>query len=104
MSEQTTTSTDISTILGFSQLSELEQTQVITEIGDLVLESAILRLVSELTPEQNEALEQFVSTEPKAEVLLSHLLIHHESFSRILEEEAEQFRADAREVFQKNEN
>ena len=72
---------------------------MIEEIGDMVLEAAVLRLVAELTPEQMEALDQFLETEPKPEVFVNHLVTHHQTFATLIAEEAERFRQDAVEVF-----
>lgn len=63
---------------------------LLTELGDVVLEASILRLVGGLTSDQQEALEQFMETEPDPEALLKHIFSHHKDFERILTEEAQE--------------
>lgn len=81
--------------LGLNKMSEPEQTAIITEIGDLVMESVLLRLVAEMSEEQQEALDQFMEAEPAPEVLMDHLATHHSNFATIWEEEVKAFREDA---------
>jgi hypothetical protein len=76
---------DISTIIGLDGLSETEQVAYLSEIGEVVLESALTQLMSDLSDEQVEALEHFVDSEPDTDTLMQHLLSTYPQFESILE-------------------
>lgn len=85
-------------LLGVDGLNDEEKVAFVSEIGDLVMESAMLRLISGLSPEQTEALDQFLDMEPEPDVLMNHLLKHHTDFENIIEEEIVAFKQDAIDV------
>lgn len=86
---------DISDVLGLEALSEEERVVFLSNIGDVIMESALLRLVADLSPDQQAALEQFLESEPDGETLMKHLLEHHKAFESLLEEEIIAFKEDA---------
>lgn len=89
---------DITKVLGVDSLSDNEQAVFLAQIGDAVMESALLRLVADLNPDQETALEQYLEEEPEPEALMKHLLEHHASFETVLEEEIAAFKEEALEV------
>lgn len=92
---------NIAPILGLDLLSEEEQAVFLMDIGDLIVESSLLRLVAELNPDQEAALNHYLETEPTPEILVEHLLSHHKNFSTILEEEIIAFKEEALAIFGK---
>ena len=86
---------EITKVLGVDKLSTEEQISFVSEIGALILETALFRFAPTLTSEQHLSLEQYLETEPDPEVLLGHLLEHHESFKNILEDVVLDFKEDA---------
>ncbi len=94
---------DIIGLLGLELMSESEQTEIITDIGDLVMESVLLRLVAEMSKEQQEALDQFMESDPTSETLMNHLASHYSSFTTIWDEEVKAFRRDALSVLKNTE-
>ena len=90
---------NIAPLLGIDQLSPDEQAVFLSDIGDLVFESALLRLVADLTPDQESSLDHYLETEPQSEVLMEYLFTHHKGFEKILEEEIIAFKEEAIEVF-----
>jgi hypothetical protein len=92
MISTTLTSSDLSSLLGLSELPDIEQAQFLARVGELVIESSLLRLVSELTYDQQVALEHYLETNPDPTVFMEYLLTHHASFAMILEEEMQAFR------------
>jgi hypothetical protein len=86
-------------LLGIDQLSPDEQAVFLSDIGDLVFESALLRLVADLTPDQESSLDHYLETEPQSEVLMEYLFTHHKGFEKILEEEIIAFKEEAIAIF-----
>ena len=86
---------DISEAVGLSGLSDDEKVVFLANIGDVVLDASFLRLVADLSEDQQEALQQFLETEPTPENLMKHLLEHHQQFETILEEEIAAFKEEA---------
>jgi hypothetical protein len=90
---------NIAPILGINKLPEDEQAVFLMDIGDLIVESALLRLVVDLDENQEAALNHYLETEPQSEVLMEYLLSHHKNFSQILEEEIVAFKEEATQIF-----
>lgn len=88
-------------ILGIDQLPLEEQAAFLAEIGDVVFQSSLLRLVSTLSDEQQTALEQYLDTEPEPDVLLQYLLETYSDFENILETVVTEFKEDAVAVLEK---
>lgn len=86
---------NIAQVLGIDTLSPEEQAAFLSEVGDVIFQTSILRLVTDLLPEQQEALEAYLDTEPEPEVLLAHLIEHYKEFSSILEASVIEFKEDA---------
>ncbi len=90
---------NIAPLLGIDQLSPDEQAVFLSDIGDLVFESALLRLVADLTVDQESSLDHYLETEPEPAVLMEYLFVHHKTFEKILEEEIIAFKEEAIAVF-----
>jgi hypothetical protein len=86
---------NISKLLGIEALSPEEQSAFLAEVGDVIFQTSLLRLVSGLSDEQQQALEDYVDIEPEPEVLLQHLLEHYKDFETILEAVVTEFKEDA---------
>lgn len=89
--------------LGLHELSLEEQAAFLSEVGDVVFQTSLVRLISELSAEQQQALEAYVDTEPEPDVLLAHLLEHYDVFPKILEDAVLEFKEDALAVLGKEE-
>ncbi len=93
---------NIITALGLDELTVEEQSAFLSEVGDVVFQTSLVRLVSELSDEQQQALEAYIDTEPEPDVLLAHLLEHYEMFPKILQEAVLEFKEDALAVLEKS--
>ena len=91
---------NIAPLLGIDMLPEAEKEVFLMDIGALIMESALLKLVNDLTNEQVAALDHYLETEPSEEVFMEYVLSHHKNFSKILEAETLAFKAEALEIFQ----
>ena len=89
----------IADVLGIGLLPPKEQEMFLNNVGELILETSLIRLVAELTTEEEIALAQYVETEPQPEVLIEHLLKHHSSFKNIFKQEVQIFTNEAKKVF-----
>ena len=84
--------------LGIEELTPDAQAAFLAEIGDTILETALVRFSAILSEPQHIALQDYLETEPEPDVLLQHLVEHYQEFKNILEAVAEEFRADAQAV------
>ncbi len=91
---------NLAQVLGITELPLEEQAAFLSEVGDVIFETSLVRLVSSLGEEQQQSLEQYLETEPEPEVLLTHLLEHHKNFEQILEEVVLEFKEDALKVLE----
>lgn len=91
---------NIADVLGISDLSLEEQAAFLSEVGDVIFETSLVRLVSLLSEEQQQALDQYLETQPEPDVLLAHLLEHHPDFASILDAVVVEFKEDALKVLQ----
>lgn len=89
---------NITKVLGIEELSLEEQSAFLTEVGDVIFQSALLRLVSSLNDDQQHALEEYLDTNPEPDILLAHLIEHYTEFSAILEEVVLEFKEDALKI------
>jgi hypothetical protein len=89
---------NIEKVLGIDTLSVEEQAAFLAEVGDVIFETSLLRLVAGLDEAQQAALEQYLQSEPEPEVLLAHLLEHYKEFDAILEAAVIEFKEEALEV------
>jgi hypothetical protein len=94
---------NIAEVLGITELSLEEQAAFLSEVGDVIFETSLVRLVSMLSESQQQALDQYLETQPEPDVLLSHLLEHHPDFSSILDAVVAEFKEDALKVLQERE-
>ncbi len=86
---------DLANIVGLDTLPEDEKIALIRDMGDVVMEAALLRFTAELSAKQMSALEHYLETEPDSDALLQHLLEHHPQFEKFLTEESAAFREEA---------
>ncbi len=85
---------DMTKLLGLEALTEEEQAQFLAQVGELIIESAFLRLAAELTPDQEAALNHYLETDPEPTVFMEYLLTHHAAFEKMLEEEIASFKEE----------
>lgn len=86
---------NITSVLGIDTLPLEEQTAFLSEVGDTIFQTSLLRLVSGLSEDQQQSIEQYLDSEPEPEILLQHLLEHYKEFQTILEEVTIEFKEDA---------
>lgn len=85
---------DMTKLLGLETLSEVEQAAFLANVGELIIEAALLRLAADLTPDQQSAINYYLETNPEPAVFMDYLLSHHSSFEKILEEEIAAFKEE----------
>lgn len=95
---------DISEVIGLSTLPEEDKVVMLRDLGDLVIESALIRLTADLSDEQVVALDQYTDTVSDSQILLKHLFEQYPNFENILVEEVKAFKEEAVAVFSKNNN
>lgn len=70
-----------------ADLSDEERDALVLQLGEMILETAILRGISELSEEQSVALEYYLRTEPTPEDLIQYLVQKCKGFAAIFDEE-----------------
>lgn len=88
----------VAELLAAETMSEGERLKLEGNIRELILEAALARLLTTLSPEQLSALEHFAETEPEPERLLQHLSSNYPNFDGILAEEFARFKKDLAKV------
>jgi len=68
-------------------LSSEERENFVETLGTTLLESALLRTLSEISEEQSVALEYYLKTEPPADDLFTYLVKRCKGFETIFQEE-----------------
>ena len=85
---------NISEIVGLDGMTPEEQAVFLSDVGNIIIESSVMRLLSEMNDEQVNALNHFIETDPEPDVLMDHLIKHHKSFQNILDEETVAFKEE----------
>ncbi len=86
---------DIATTMDIQSLSTKDQAAFLAEVGDVILETSLMRFSSILSEPQHVALQEYLETEPEPDVLMNHLVEHYEEFKDILEAVTLEFKEDA---------
>ncbi len=94
---------DIISAIGFDALLPEEQDEFISQIGTVLLESALTKLMVELNDEQLKALDYYLEDEPSADILLKHLFDQYPQFESIMQEETVAFKQEMLELFEETE-
>ena len=89
---------DISNELGLNGLNEDQQAVFLTEIGETLLQSTITRLVAGFSPEQKEAFDHYLESEPAPEALLKHMTENYPAFVELFDQEVRAFKTEVLEV------
>ncbi len=93
--KQTDLKTNLKQTFDLSTLSEEEQLVLANDVGELILESSLLRLMAELSEDQTSSLDHYLDSEPSSEELLEHLIEHYEVFPELVKEELQNFQKEA---------
>lgn len=94
MSPSTLIQQDISSLVGLDTLSAEEQAHFLSDVGELIIESALLRLAADMTPDQEASMNHYLETNPEPDIFMNYLLQHHVTFEQILEEEIAAFKEE----------
>lgn len=98
------TDNNLEHLFHLADLPPEEQAILLSDIGNLILESAILRFLSESDDGTAEHFSHFVDAYADKDNLPELLSNAFPAFALILEEEAEAFRAEARRVLESQED
>lgn len=100
MSETNTSilTTDQRALFGLDEMTEEEQAAFLDEVGGIVMESALLRYLTELEPAAQQELEEFIAEHAEDEEFLEELGAAHPRFAELLTEEIAAFKEEAQAV------
>lgn len=85
---------DITTIIGLDGAPKAEQERRYSEMGELLMESIMVRALGGMDDDKAEELEKFVETDPTPEEMLEHLREAAPDLDRIAEEEVRAFKEE----------
>ncbi len=85
-------------LFGIKEMSEAQKADFVERVGNIVMESAILRLLSTLDEKQVEELETKLVEDVEAEELFAHLLKNYPEFETIIAEEMAAFQNEAEQI------
>jgi hypothetical protein len=71
--------------LGIELLSLSEQSSFLSEVGDRIFETALVRLYETLDANEQSSLEEFLAAQPEPDAVLAHILHTHPHFETILQ-------------------
>ncbi len=93
------TNTDLISALGLDKMTDEHRAMIMSELGEIVLDSAILRLLSTLDDKQREEIKKDLDAGlADSEGVASYLIKKFPSFATILEEEMNAFRKEIKTV------
>lgn len=95
---------NLENLFHFSEMSDEEKAIFLADIGSLVLESAVLRFLTESDEDTADHFSHMVDVYADKDDLPVILATSFPLFGAILEEETESFRADAEQVLGNIEN
>ncbi|MCA9366007.1 hypothetical protein KC722_00325 [Candidatus Kaiserbacteria bacterium] len=90
--------TDMTKVYGIDDMEPQEREAFFTSLGMTLLDATLLRMAGKLSPQQVEALEQYMETNPEPLAALQHLDEHYPLFRQILQEEVVAFKEEAAAV------
>lgn len=85
---------DISELIGLSGLEGAERDEMLEQIGQIILESVMIRVMAGFTEEQAADFEAFVATDPIPELMVAKLQSLVPELDTIFEEEVIAFKKE----------
>lgn len=89
---------ELATLLGVNKMSPQEQNDFLTRTGEVIINSAVGKLLLSLGEEQVKELEIYIENVPESEDVFAYFLKTYPEFESILEGEMEAFRNGAVEI------
>lgn len=88
--------TDVTKALGLDDATPEERETILAEVGELILQSALQRLLLTLDETAAGSLAELLSREVEQETILQEVFTEHPELATLLEEEAQAFRDEVR--------
>ncbi len=85
---------DLTDILGMSGLDERERNEMLENLGALILEGVVLRILADMPEEEMNEFEEFLKTNPEPEALLERLKKIAPDLDTVFEEEVVAFKKE----------
>lgn len=85
---------DITKEFGLDTMSESDQQQALQNVGQVVIQSAVLRVLNDMSEEDTAQFEAFLENDPSPEELIAFLTAKAPQFESILQEEVVAFKEE----------
>ncbi len=89
---------NLATLFGLDELTEIERAELLDDIGMTIIESAMLRHLTELDEVESEHFEEMLAESSADEDSFQKILEEFPRFAELLDEEAKAFRQEAQAV------
>lgn len=85
-------------LLGVDKMSPSEQNDFLAKTGEIIINSAVGKLLLTLEDEQVETLEKYIENAPETEDVFAYFLENYPSFETIIEKETEAFKNETMKI------
>lgn len=92
---------DISELLGLNGVSQAERDDMLANIGGLILESTMMRIIGGLSDEEAGKFEEFVAQDPSPDAMLNELRRIEPTIDEIVKEETIAFKVECIKVMER---
>ena len=92
---------DIGELLGLNGVSVAERDEMLANIGSLILESTMMRVIGGFSDEETGKFEEFVAQDPSPEAMLNELRRIEPAIDTIVKEETIAFKEECIKVMER---
>ena len=85
-------------VLKIDALPPEEQQEFLSRVGNVILDSSVMRLLTSLEESEVESLEKYIDSGSQEDDVFEHLLKTYPNFEKIVEEEAAALQSNFAEV------
>lgn len=89
---------DITKEFGLEHMSEEEQNQALQDVGQAVIQGAVMRVLADMSDEDTATFESFLEKDPSPEELVAFLTEKEPRFENMLREEVEALKREVLRV------
>jgi hypothetical protein len=94
----------ITKLFGIDELSLDEQAIFLSEVGDSIVETSLVRFMSTASPEVQAEVETYLAVAPEPDVLIDYLLTTYEDFAPIVASVAAEVKTEAEKALLKKDS
>ena len=93
--------TAIINAFNLTTLTKEEQNKMIAQIGDLIFQSVLVRVIPDMSNEKQDELQKMLDADATPDAILGYLTREVPNFAEIVTEEAQTFKKESEDVMSK---